>query len=458
MTYIINESDDFIIEKEKKIKILNKCDVLVVGGGVAGIGAAIAAARSGVRVILVDNHGYLGGTATAGMVNNFGAYKPSLISGVLGEIINKLEEKKSIRSIFNHILNGFTSYYDPEVLKYITTKMLQEAGVKVYLHSYISDAIVIDNCVSGIIFESKSGRNAIISKAIVDSTGDGDVAAFAGADFCKGRESDNKTQAMSLCFRLGNVNFKELIDYVQSNKGEFRELNLDLDKTPPMFAIGGFKSLIKEAIRNNDLKTGHEILWFGSLLNDGEVWVNWTHIINKDGLSVTDLSFAEMEGLEQVFEAIDFFKKYIPGFKDSRLVNIANDIGVRETRRIVGEYILTESDIVEGRIFKDVVVKNNSPMDIHSPDSEKQDWLETNNYDIPYRCLVPIKIDGLLVSGRCISATHKAMASIRFEPCCMATGQAAGVAAALSVKYNVKPRELNVGKLQEELKKQNVIL
>ncbi len=453
-----NSITKFIKEEAREIEVLAECDVIVAGGGVAGIGAATAAARNGASVILIDSHGYLGGTATAGMVNNFGGYKLSLISGILKEFIGRLESYKSIISIYNEVLNGYTSYYDVEMFKYVSLQMLEEAGVKLLLHSYIVNSIVKNNKINGVILESKSGRKAVLSKNTIDSSGDGDVAALAGAEYEKGRESDGKTQAMTLCFRMGNVNLQVLIDYINKNKEEFRELNIDLSNNPPILAIGGFKSIINKARKNKDLSIDHEILWIGSLIREGEVWINWTHIVDVDGLNVLDLTYAEIEGMKQVIECVNFLKKYIAGFKSSYLVNIANDIGIRETRRIMGEYVLTEDDILSGKRFSDAIARNNSPMDIHSPSDEKQDWIDAKHYDIPYSCLVPRNIDNLLVAGRCISSTHKAMASIRFEPCCMATGQAAGTAAAIAVKDSVVPRKINITKLQRILKSQGVII
>lgn len=451
-------NNKIIKEEAKEISLLAECDVTVAGGGVAGLGAAIAAARNGASVILIDSHGYFGGTATAGMVCNFGGYIPSLIGGVFKEFIDRLENLKSIKKIFNNVLNGYTLFYDVEIFKYILIQMIEEAGVTPLLHSNIVSTIVKDHKINGVVIESKSGRQAIFSKVIIDATGDGDVAALAGADYKKGRESDGKTQAMTLCFKMGGVNIRKLIDYINKNNKEFRELNLDLNINPPVVTVGGFKNIIDKAIKNKDLSVDHEILWIGSLIRKGEVWINWTHIVNVDGLNVLDLTYAEIESIKQVMECVNFLKKYIAGFKHSYLINMANDIGVRETRRIVGEYTLTEDDILSGRKFKDVIARNNSPMDIHSPDGEKQYWIDVKPYDIPYSSLIPKNIDNLLVAGRCISATHKAMASIRFQPCCIATGQAAGTAAAIAVKDCVVPRKVNIAKLQEFLKNQGVII
>ena len=232
-------NNKIIKEEAKEISLLAECDVTVAGGGVAGLGAAIAAARNGASVILIDSHGYFGGTATAGMVCNFGGYTPSLIGGVFKEFIDRLENLKSIKKIFNNVLNGYTLFYDVEIFKYILIQMIEEAGVTPLLHSNIVSTIVKDHKINGVVIESKSGRQAIFSKVIIDATGDGDVAALAGADYKKGRESDGKTQAMTLCFKMGGVNIRKLIDYINKNNKEFRELNLDLNINPQIVTVGG---------------------------------------------------------------------------------------------------------------------------------------------------------------------------------------------------------------------------
>lgn len=459
MGHRFRNSEKSIWRDRRKVPVMAESEVVVVGGGVAGIAAAVSAAREGVKVLLIENLGILGGTATAGLMNNFGGYLPSLIGGFTKEVIERLGNMKSVFPLFNPVLNGYSMIFDPEVFKYIAMQMLEEEGVKLLLNSMVVDSIVEDKKIKGVFLESKSGSGAVIANVIIDATGDGDVAWKAGVPYQKGREKDGKLQAVTLMFEVGRVNIGKLIKFVNRNKDDFCEICIDTTQDPPQLMVGGFYSLIKKAIKNQDFPLEHELIWVdGSLRNGDTVTINATHIINIDGTSVFDLTRARVEGVKQVMSVMKFLKKYVPGFELSFLRCTASSIGVRETRRIIGEYMLTEEDILSGRSFDDVIARNNAPMDIHSPTDGKQKWVQVKPYDIPYRCLVPQIIDNLLVSGRCISSTHKAFASTRFMPCCMATGQAAGIAAALSVKNKVTPRQLDVIKLQKALRKQGAII
>ncbi len=444
-------------EKRRNIEVLDNCDVLVAGGGMAGVAAAVAAARAGADTIIVDHHGYFGGTATAAGVCNFAAYLPELLGSVAKEIIQRLVERKVMMQIHNNVLSGYISFYDLEVMKQVLQAMVLKAGVRPMLRCLISSAIVEKGDLRGIVLETKGGRKAVRSQVFVDASGDGDLSALAGSPFMKGRESDGKTQAMTLTFTMGGVDTNELMDYVEGHREDFRELNIDRTTNPPTISIGGFKTLIALAQANGELPVDHEIMWIGSLPRQHEVYLNWTHVINVDGLNPFDLSRAELESRRQVADSMPFFNKYLPGFKRAYLLSTSNEIGVRETRRIVGRYTLSKDDVMSGKAFPDAIARNNAPIDIHSPSDNKQTWHSARTYQIPYRCLVPKKPRQLLVAGRCISATHEAMGSVRFEPCCLNTGQAAGTAAALAARIKQSPGSLDIGQLQELMRSQELI-
>jgi ribulose 1,5-bisphosphate synthetase/thiazole synthase len=444
-------------ESARSVTVLDECEVLVAGGGVAGIAAAIAAARGGADTMIVDPHGYFGGTATAGGVCNFAAYLPELLGSVAREIIEQLQKRNAIMSIRNNVLNGYISFYDAEVLKQVLQGMVLNAGVRPLLRCSVSSAIVEKGSLCGVVLETKGGRKALWTRVAVDATGDGDLAALAGAQFMKGRESDGKTQAMTLTFTMGGVDTDTLLDYVEQHSEEFRELNFDRTTHPPMISIGGFGSIIEAARRNGELPVDHEIMWIGSLPRPHEVYLNWTHVVNVDGLDPHDLSRAELEARRQVADSIPFFNRRLPGFERAYILSTSHEIGVRETRRIQGRYILTQKDVVEGTKFADVIARNNAPIDIHSPNDDKQTWHAAKTYQIPYRALVPKSPEQLLVAGRCISATHEAIGSVRFEPCCMNTGQASGAAAALAVKTDRSPATLDISTLQAILRAEKLI-
>ncbi len=444
-------------EQARDIGVLASCDVLVAGGGMAGVAAAIAAARAGADTMIVDPHGYFGGTATAAGVCNFAAYLPELLGSVALEIMGKLEDRRVMTRIRNNVLDGYISFYDAEVLKQVLQGMVLEAGVRPLLRCSVASAIVEEGSLRGAVVETKGGRKAVLSQVAVDATGDGDLAAMAGAPFSKGRESDGKTQAMTLTFTMGGVDTDKLLDYVERHPEDFRELNYDRASAPPTISIGGFSKLIRDARSRGELPVDHEIMWIGSLPRPGEVYMNWTHVVNVDGLDPLDLSRAELEARRQIADSIAFFNKSLPGFRKAFLLATSHEIGVRETRRILGRYVLTRKDVAEGTTFPDVVARNNAPIDIHSPHDERQTWHKAAVYQIPYACLVPRQPDRLLVAGRCISATHEAIGSARFEPCCMNTGQAAGTAAALALREARSPADIDIGELQSLLRAQQLI-
>ncbi|MCK4245133.1 MAG: FAD-dependent oxidoreductase, partial [Candidatus Omnitrophica bacterium] len=282
---------------------------------------------------------------------------------------------------------------------------------------------------------SKSGRQAISGDIFIDATGDGDIFAKAGIPFEKGRLKDGLTQSMGLMFRLGNVN-----------------------KKPPGKEI---IDLARKAIEDGSLPAYRVSFGSqGSTIRENEVSVNVTRIPG-DGTNIYDLTNAEIRGRKDVKTIVKFFRENIPGYENCYLIS-TGVIGVRETRRLVGEYIFTREDVLEGRKFKDVIARGAWGIDIHSPEGKPEDltqWPEEGiSYDIPYRCLLPKRIDNLIVAGRCISATHEAMASLRVMPTCMAMGQAAGTAAALSMKEETALSSLDVRKLQKVLREQGANL
>ena len=424
--------------------IESKTDVIVVGGGPTGIAAATAAAHSGADTLLIERYGFLGGMISAGYVNwlcgSHNQHGEQIVKGVFQDIFDKLVK---LGASDGKVITGIKSFsrvpFDPELFKYAALDLVEEAGVNLLLHSFVSDAIVEDNVIKGITVHNKSGTQILRADVIVDATGDADIAASAGAPYEKAKEG--QMQALTLQPRVGNVDIDKFDKWRAEtpHHPDFPQLEPLLTKEPTIRGAGyiGFTYSPNQKKRR-------------------EVIVN-TMAILKDASNAKELTEAEVEARKLILPLIKFLKEEVPGFENSYLIDTAPQIGTRESRRIVGEYTLTVDDIKQGRRFKDVIGRCSSPMDFHKPDGLLIIWLESD-YDIPYRCLVPQKIDNLLVGGRCVSVEHEALASIRVMIPCMATGQAAGAAAALAVKDKVPPRKLDVSKLQKALLDQGVIL
>jgi hypothetical protein len=453
--------------QERTIPLLREVDVLVVGGGIAGAAAAVSAAREGARVVLVEKQGVLGGTATAGMMSLF--YTPSYcLHGLLSEVVERLQGWEAA-------FPAEVIPYDAEWLKTLFFDMAKESGVDVLLHSTAVDTLVEDNVVTAVVVATPAGLRAIRSKVIVDCTGDAHISEFAGVFTVTGRESDHKMRPMTLLFRLGGVDVDKLLDYARKHPEDFspdpNQYTLDVERKN--IRVFGFFSLVKRAKEHGFLWDDCHYFRIENVMPDrGTLLVNSSRVYGLNGADPMELSRAEIEGRRQMRLLFEFARKWIPGCQASYILDSAAHIGIRETRRIVGEYVLTEDDIVQGQSFVDSIAvdchRNNPGGEKgHSPDggegSETDEDVRVRiaplvTYEIPYRSLVPKRIDNLLVAGRCISATHMADAFTRNQPAVMATGQAAGIAAALCARNNKSPRDMEVRELQKRLKESGVIL
>jgi hypothetical protein len=446
-------------------------DVLVVGGGPSGIGAALGAAEAGAKVVLAERYGFLGGNSTAGLVLTWASYYTSserpierpqveeltlfptdhgfgkpIIAGVFGRIVDRLIQVGG--AILPSHRTGYMVPIDPEIFKLVTLEMLDAAGVDLLFHSFASGTLTEAGGLKGVIFETKSGPIVIKAKVVIDCTGDGDIAVSAGAPFEVGRLTDGSVQPMTLMFLIGGFEPSKFKNYVEKHLDQWN-------------GVQGLSELMSEAVKNGELNIPREnILFFGTVHRD-HVNVNSTRVTNVYGADVWDLTCAELEGRRQIKQLTSFFRKYVPGFEKAYLAQTAANISVRETRRILGEYKLTEEDVLNAHKFGDVIALGSYPVDLHNPRG-RGTFLKKikagSAYDIPLRCLVPLKIDNLLVAGRCISGTHMANASYRTMPICFATGQAAGVCAAISAKRNQKPRCTAAVDVQDVLLKQGAIL
>ena len=334
-------------------------DVLVAGGGMAGIAAAVAAARAGADVLLVERGGTLGGVATAGLNCSFMGVDRSVIGGVLWEVLDRLAS-------IGGSIEGLYTPFDPEAFKTVALEMVADAGVRLLLHSWLVDAVAEGGSVTGARFITKSGVREVRAGAVVDATGDGDIAASANAAFETGR-SERLGQPMTVMLRMGNVDTSKLIEYIKANPDELYKnplkCILEEDRDPPLFLFSGFFDLIRKGKAAGDLDIARESMGLQGLPNKGQVLVNATRVHGLSGIDADDLTRAEIMARKQAKTVVEFLKKYMPGFDDAHLIDTAASIGVRETRRIRGLYTLTKDDILTERRFPDAIARNFFPMD-----------------------------------------------------------------------------------------------
>ena len=457
-------------------------DIIVVGGGPGGIGAAVGAAKHGAKVLLAERYGFLGGMATTALVSPFMPFtkgKKQQATEILDEMLERLirdgalseevrtfnESKKKealdkamlqhgvaslfasdeggnrlTSDVFNEILERLKKEgalaenertFDDEVMKIILDRMLLDYGIDILFHSYFVGLELNRNSIETVYFENKSGKTGYKAKIFIDSTGDGDVAVMAGAEFEIGRPGDSLCMAMSLCFRIGGI------------KGfpEVPNLNKELSK------------ILQAAKKAGEVDQPRDLIYTYYTLQPDIYHFNCTRILRKNGTNAKDLTEAEIEGRRQAYELFKLFKKRSWHFKDSYLIKTACQVGVRETRRVMGKYVLTEEDVLSARKFDDGIARCCYPIDIHNPTGPGTliDRIRGDYYEIPYRCLVPRGLDNLLIGSRCVSADHKAHGSLRLIPVVSGIGEACGIAAAWAVLYGITPGEVDGKMLKREI-------
>ncbi len=406
-------------------------DILVLGSGPAGFAAAYRAAKCGAKVILVVQNGDIGGISTSGLMSH---WTGSCGSPLYYEILKRSAEKNE-----GEFKNQITNLIDPEKLKTLYLEMLVEVGCNVMLYTFAEDAICDGDKLLGATVINKSGKTDIYAKITIDATGDGDIAARAGAEFILGRESDNKMQPATLMFKVGGVDYDRAV-FLGSFESTY--------ETPK----GELQALAKEHI---PAPAGH-ILTYKTTL-PGVVTCNMTNAIDIDGTNADDLTRATLVCRKQMDDIVKYLREFVPGYENCYIISSASLMGIRETRHFIGKYTLNERDILDAVVFNDYVVKDAYfNFDVHNITGSGLDktgvqkyFKQEKGYTIPYRCLLPQGKENLLLCGRNISGTHMAHSNFRVMPICVGIGEAAGVAAYLAVSRNCSLNDLDAKDIRE---------
>ncbi len=406
-------------------------DVLVLGSGPSGFAAAYTAARNGAKVIIVEQSGDIGGISTSGLMSH---WTGSCDSPLFNEILKRSAEKNE-----GEFENKITNIIDPEKLKTLYLEMLDEVGCRVMLYTFAEDAICDGDKILGATVVNKSGKTDIYAGITIDATGDGDIAARAGAEYVLGRESDNKMQPATLMFKVGGVDYDQAV-FLGSFESTYETPN------------GELQALAKQHI---PYPAGH-ILTYKTTL-PGIVTCNMTNAIEIDGTCEEDLTNATLTCRRQMDDIVKYLREFVPGYENCFVISSASLIGIRETRHFKGKYTLTEQDILDARVFDDYVVKDAYfNFDVHNITGAGLDktgvqkhFSQKNGYTIPYRCLLPEIKENLLLCGRNISGTHMAHSNFRVMPICVGIGEAAGAAAAVSVLHNCKLNDVAAEQIRE---------
>lgn len=495
--------DEFVREPERNIPVYKKVDVVVVGSGSAGLGAAVAAARNGADTLLVERHSFLGGMATASLQTWYGG-PTEIMSGIPKEVAQRLDALGAARYIergrFQPPAIGVSPLtyhisFDPEAWKYLESDMVRQAGAKVLTNTFAVDAIVENQVVKGIIIENASGRQAILADVVIDASGNAGIAVKAGAPVAD-LPKTGKLMAMIMLFRVGGVNYQKIAEYAREHPDDFHPGSGvppgDFDGTnqASIEGMSGWISHVRVAKESGllppDWRSGWGREGFSisgvspSAIKNGLVYFDLIHIWNRFPYIADDVCEAEYDGRERIRTFVKFLKT-VPGFEQSFLIDTATSIGLQDVRRIIGDYVFTREDLRAGRTFDDTIhllpltwpdtpVTEDDGWIMHTADGSQGDekykkQIEDVSYfqvifGIPYRCLLPKNVDRLLVAGGSISLTYMAHepGPTHGMPACMAYGQAAGTAAAIAAKQGISPRQVDIPTLRKTLESQGVVL
>lgn len=440
-----------------------KYDVIVVGAGPSGMVAAISASRNGAKVLLVEASGLLGGNSILSLVGpwmTFHSNSDQIVKGIGGEIVDRL---KGLGYSLGHIPDpiGFCDTITPvdvEGVKEVYFDYVEKENIDLLLHALVMDVIKDGETILGVTAATKSGMIDLYGTIIIDASGDADVAYKMGCPYMFGRGKDNLAQPMTMLFTVGDVDIPKIKEYMTAHPHDFV---VGEGYKEEYLAVSGFFEKVNEAKAKGEFDLPRDRVLLFQEVRPNQVSINMTRVQSLRATDVFEMTKAEQLGRKQIKKAFDFLKKYIPGFENSYIVRTPSRIGIRETRHIIGEYLMEVEDVLHRRQFEDSICLAGFPIDIHAPSGEKLELFDQSKdmaYEIPLRSLLPLKATNLIVTGRCISATHEAAASLRVTPSVMGLGQAAGTLAALALLQNKTPKEVHYKDVQDILLAQGQII
>ncbi len=419
-------------------------DVIVVGAGIAGIAAAVKAGRSGVSVLLVEQYGFVGGMSTAGMVSPFMKHEAGgevLVRGVFEEIETEMRKQHGM------IDNGFYA----NAFRSASYLLLKAAGVTILLHAVISGVTRNGGRIDSVTVFAAGTEHTVHGRVFIDTSGDAQLLYLGNLPWVKGDENTGLLQALTLFFRMGNIDIETVAAYARGHKDDFFDWMDFAFDSERIVSVAGYFSAVKKAIAEKRLSPEVQYIFFTTLPGSGEGSFNTSNILALDGSSSLDLTKAELAGRNQVHEVVDLLKSEIPGFEDAYLIETAPQVGIRETRRAVGDYVVTGADITEGRKFHDAVARGCYGIDIHGQKDEQsvmEHLPEGAYYEIPQRALIVKDAENVLAAGRCISSTREGHSALRIQPTAAATGEACGAFAALASASHRPLREIDYRSVQ----------
>ncbi len=430
------------------MELKNKYDVIVAGAGIAGISAAIKAGRLGASVLLIERYGFVGGMSTAGMVSPFMKHSvngETLVRGVFEDL------EKEMRSLKGMIDNGFYA----NTFRSASFRLLERANVTILLNAEISKVSKSDNRINSVNIFVEGFHKDIEADVFIDTTGDAQLVFLGDFPWVKGDENTGLLQALTLFFRMGGIDFTKATEYTKQNKNNFfgwMDFTFDMNK---IIAVAGYFKEVKKAVAEKRLPKEIQYIFYTSLPASGEASFNTSNILGLDGSTSSELTEAELIGRRQVQQVVKLLQEEIPGFEHAYVTETAIQVGVRETRRAVGDYTVTGDDIKLGAKFEDAVARGCYGIDIHGQEDEESRMEELKDgeyYEVPLRSLIVKHAENLLVAGRCLSATREGHSALRIMPTSSAMGEAAGTLAALASRNKAGVRKISPDQVRNEIR------